>query len=105
MSGTEIMALIAMVGTGIGLMFNAVTKRDQLKYDVKMAVLEDRQKRCEEDGAAKAIRISVLEAHIVTLTATDAKDRVELEAKITDVKNAKNTPVTPDLDSIRSLNS
>ena len=99
------MALIAMVGTGVGLMFNAISKRDQLKYDVKMAVLEDRQKRCEENDAAKSIRISVLEAHIITLTAADAKDRVELEAKISEVKNTKANGHTPDLDAIRSMES
>lgn len=89
------MALIAMVGTGITLLLQTTKNRDQLKYDVKLAVLEDRQKRCEEDGAAKAIRIASLEAHIVSLTATDVKDRVELEAKIVAVKDQSNSGPLP----------
>jgi len=89
------LALIAMVGTGITLLLQTLGKRDQLKYDVKLAVLEDRQKRCEEDGVAKTIRIASLEAHIVSLTATDVKDRVELEAKITAVKDQSNSGPLP----------
>lgn len=83
-----------MVGSGIGLAITAFSNRnklqydkDKLQYDVKLAVLEDRQKRCETDGIAKDIRIASLEAHIITLTAADVRDRIELEAKITTIKN------------------
>ena len=95
MSDAAILALIAMVSSVAGLIMQTMKNRDQLKYDVKLAVLEDRQKRCEEDGLAKSVRIASLESHIVTLTATDVKDRVELEAKITAVKDQSNPGPLP----------
>jgi hypothetical protein len=96
-SDASIMALIAMVGTGIGLLFQSMSRRDQLKYDVKLAVLEEKQKICEQNDAAKSVRIASLEAHIVTLTATDVKDRIELEAQIKKKDDAPaHVPLDPD---------
>lgn len=92
------MALIAMIGTGIGLLFQTMNRRDQLKYDVKLAVIEAQQKRCEADGAAKDIRIAHLESQIVQLTATDVKDRTELEAKINSKKDETKLHVSIDPD-------
>jgi hypothetical protein len=96
MSDATVFALIAMIGAAISLILQTMGKRDQLKYDVKLAIIEDRQKRCEEDGATKNIRIATLEAHIITLTAADVKDRVELDAKITQLESHSSaTSLTP----------
>lgn len=93
MSEATVMAIIALVGTSLTGLYQILSKSrqyeferntasDKLKYDVKLAVLEAAQKRCEQEDATKNIRIATLESHIVTLTATDVRDKLELESKI-----------------------
>src|SRR5438105_774445 len=98
MSEATLMATIALIGTSLTglyqiliksrqLQFERDTAKDKLQYDVKLAVLEAAQKRCEDQDAIKNIRIASLEGHIVTLTATDVRDKLELENKIEKVSS------------------
>lgn len=100
MSDTAVMALVAMVGTAIGLVVQMFSRRDQLQYDVKLALLEASQKRCEADGLIKDARIVALEAQFTTLHETDASDKAELEAKIEKLNGKADTglhvPIDPD---------
>lgn len=86
MSDAAVMALIALVGSVGGLMFQFLTKRDQLKFDTKLALLEQQQKKCEEDSVKKDRQIEKLESNVRWLARKDEEDKAELVHKIDEIK-------------------
>lgn len=76
------MAGIALIGSIATMYFQMKQRAHQLQYDAKIVVLEAKQKLCDDQDKAKGARITALEAHIVTLTAADARDKAEVLAKI-----------------------